>query len=136
LTRDFDIGVVGLSGGGASPDMYDVYGADGSLNMYGITREMPYGNESENMQIEGVTISDLEARQQHYYDWQQLMMDKIVPILPLFAPRSYVATWSNTLGYDGRWGIIDSLPYIEFDGLHEGQESLTEYSVADANCID
>ncbi len=136
LTRDFDLGVVGLAGGGSSPDMYDCYGADGSLNMYGITKEMPYGNKSENMQIEGVTIVDLEQRQQHYYDWQQLMMDKIVPMLPLFAPRSYVATWANTLGYDGRWGIIDSLPYIEYDGLHEGQDSLTEFSVADANWRD
>jgi len=132
LTRDFDLGVVGLAGGGASPDMFDCYGEDGSLNMFGINTIMPYGNQSENMQIEGVTIVDLEERQQHYYDWQQLMMDKIVPMLPLFAPRSYVATWSNTLGYDGRWGIVDSLPYIEYDGLHEGQVSLTEFSVADA----
>ncbi|MHA1466187.1 MAG: hypothetical protein ACTSQ2_13945, partial [Candidatus Heimdallarchaeaceae archaeon] len=116
LTRDFDLGIVGLSGGGSSPDMFDVYGSEGSLNMFGINKEIPYGNESENMQIEGVTIVDLEQRQQHYYDWQQLMMDKIVPMLPLFAPRSYVATWANTKGYDGRWGIVDSLPYMEYDG--------------------
>ena len=136
LTRDFDIGVVGLSGGGASPDMVDIYGEDGSLNVFGMNTEMPYGNESENMMIEGVTITDLEQRQQHYYDWQTLVMDKIVPILPLFAPRSYVVTWSNTKGYDSRWGIVDSLPYIEYDGLHEGQESLTEFSIADANWRD
>ncbi len=136
LTRDFDIGVVGLSGGGASPDMYDVYGETGSLNLFGMNAEMPYGNESENMQIEGVTMTDIEARQQWYYDWQELVMDKIVPILPLFAPRSYVATWANTLGYDARWGIIDSLPYIEYDGFHAGQVALDEFSVADANWRD
>jgi ABC-type transport system substrate-binding protein len=136
LTRDFDMGIVGLSGGGSTPDMFDCYGEAGSLNMFGIDTVMPYGNDSENMQIEGVTIVDLEQRQQHYYDWQQLMMDKIVPMLPLFAPRSYVATWANTEGYDGRWGIIDSLPYIEYDGLHEGQVSLTEFSIADANWRD
>ncbi|MHA1417439.1 MAG: ABC transporter substrate-binding protein [Candidatus Heimdallarchaeaceae archaeon] len=136
LTRDFDLGIVGLSGGGSSPDMFDVYGSEGSLNMFGINKEIPYGNESENMQIEGVTIVDLEQRQQHYYDWQQLMMDKIVPMLPLFAPRSYVATWANTKGYDGRWGIVDSLPYMEYDGLHEGQDSLTEFSIADAGWRD
>ncbi|MBY8999732.1 MAG: hypothetical protein KGD64_02350 [Candidatus Heimdallarchaeota archaeon] len=136
LTRDFDLGIVGLSGGGSSPDMFDVYGEAGSLNMFGIDKIMPYGNDSENMQIEGVTIVDLDQRQQHYYDWQQLVMDKIVPMLPLFAPRSYVATWANTLGYDGRWGIIDSLPYIEYDGYHEGQDLLTEFSVADAGWRD
>ncbi len=136
LTRDFDMGIVGLSGGGSTPDMFDCYGEAGSLNMFGIDTVMPYGNDSENYQIDGVTIVDLEQRQQHYYDWQQLMMDKIVPMLPLFAPRSYVATWANTEGYDGRWGIIDSLPYIEYDGLHEGQVSLTEFSIADANWRD
>ncbi|MHA1201807.1 MAG: ABC transporter substrate-binding protein [Candidatus Heimdallarchaeaceae archaeon] len=136
LTKDFDLGIVGLSGGGASPDMFDVYGSEGSLNMFGLDKIIPYGNQSENYQIDGVTIVDLEQRQQHYYDWQQLMMDKIVPMLPLFAPRSYVATWANTEGYDGRWGVIDSLPYIEYNGLHEGQESLTEFSYADANWRD
>jgi len=136
VTRDFDIGIVGLSGGGASPDMRDVYGEDGSLNMFGIDTNMPYGNLSEQMQIDGITIVDFEQRQQHYYDWQQLVMDRIVPMLPLFTPRSYVAIWANTLGYDGRWGIADSLPYIEFDGFHEGQVSLTEFSIADANWRD
>ncbi|MHA1419564.1 MAG: ABC transporter substrate-binding protein, partial [Candidatus Heimdallarchaeaceae archaeon] len=133
VTRDFDLGIVGLSGGGASPDMYDVYGEDGSLNMFGINTAMPYGYECENMMIEGVTIVDLEERQQHYYDWQQLVMDRIVPILPLYSPRSYVATWANIEGYDGRWGIVDSLPYMEYTGLHEGQVSLTDFNIADAN---
>jgi len=50
LTHDFDIGVVGLSGGGASPDMRDVYTEGGSLNLFGLTKDMPYGNDSENMQ--------------------------------------------------------------------------------------
>ena len=136
LTRDFDLGVVGLSGGGASPDMLDILGEDGSLNCFGMDKEIPYGNDSENMMIEGVTITDLEQRQQHYYDWQELVMDKIVPMLPLFAPKSYVATWNNLVGYDGRWGITDSLPYMEFEGLHEGQDSSVEFSLADANWRD
>ncbi len=133
LTHDFDIGVVGLSGGGASPDMRDVYAEGGSLNLFGLGPDLPYGNQSEQMQDIGVTITDLDARQQHYYDWQQLMMDKLIPILPLFSPRSYVATWANTMGYEGRWGIVDSLPYMYYDGYHEGQVSLTEFTIADAN---
>ncbi len=133
LTHDYDIGVVGLSGGGASPDMRDIYTEDGSLNCYQLGPDIPYCNQSEIMQDIGVTITDVDARQQHYYDWQQLMMDKIVPILPLYAPRSYVATWANTEGYEGRWGIVDSLPYMYYDGYHEGQVSLTEFNLADAN---
>ena len=133
LTHDYDIGMVSLSGGGASPDMRDIYTTDGSLNCYQLDREIPYGNESENMQDIGVTITDLAERQQWYYDWQELMMDKIVPILPLYAPRSYVGIWANTEGYDGRWGIVDSLPYMSYDGYHDGQVSLNEFNLADAN---
>jgi ABC-type transport system substrate-binding protein len=133
LTHDYDIGVVGLSGGGASPDMRDIYTTDGSLNCFGLGTDIPYDNQSETMQDHGVTITNLEERQQWYYDWQELMMDKIVPQLPLFAPRSYVAVWSNTKGYDGRWGVVDSLPYMSYDGLHSGQISLDEFTVSDAN---
>ncbi|MHA1199557.1 MAG: ABC transporter substrate-binding protein [Candidatus Heimdallarchaeaceae archaeon] len=133
LTHDYDIGIVGLSGGGASPDMRDIYTETGSLNLFLVGPDIPYGNQSEQMQDDGVTITDLVARQQHYYDWQQLMMDKIVPMLPLYSPRSYVGTWANTLGYEGRWGIVDSLPYMEYDGYHDGQASLNEFNLADAN---
>ncbi len=133
LTHDYDIGIVGLSGGGSSPDMRDCYTEDGSLNLFLLGPDLPYGNESEEMQKEGVTIVDLTERQQLYYDWQQLIMDKIVPMLPLYSPRSYVGTWSNTKGYDGRWGVTDSLPYMYYDGYHDGQVSLDEFSIADAN---
>ena len=135
-THDFDLVIIGLSGGGASPDMYAVYGENGTLNMFGLDTNMPYGNDSENMMIEGVTITDLELRQQHYYEWQQLMMNKLVPMLPLYTPQTYVATWSNTNGYDARWGIIDSLPYLEFNGLHYRQNSMSEFRLADANWRD
>ncbi len=135
-SHDFDLVIIGLSVGGASPDMYDVYGENGSLNMFGLDTNMPYGNDSENMMVEGVTITDHELRQQHYYEWQQLMMNKLVPMLPLYTPKTYVATWSNTNGYDTRWGIIDSLPYIEYAGLHYRQNSMSEFRLADANWKD
>jgi len=127
------MGIVSLSGGGPSPDMRALYTEDGDLNVFLLGTDIPYGNQSEAMQEDGLEIRNLQARQQHYYDWQQLMMDKIVPMLPLFTPRSYVGTWANTLGYEGRWGIVDSLPYIEYDGYHAGQESQTEFRIADAN---
>ncbi len=131
-TFNFDLGCVGLTGGAGDPDPSGVYREASSLNMFGLNREMPYGNESENMIIEGVKIMDLEERQQHYYDWQQLMMDKIVPMVPLYSPRAYTATWSNLVGYDNRWGLIESLPYMSWDGLHTGQESADEFVTHEA----
>jgi len=136
LIRDFDLAFVGLAGGGASPDMRDIYTEDGSLNIFGLDQDIPYCQLSEEMQNEGVTITNLDERQQHYYNFQQLMMDKIVPMLPFYSPRNYVSTWSNTEGYQARWGITESLPYMNYNGLHEGQISLNELNLADSNWRD
>ena len=97
---------------------------------------MPYGDQSEEMQNQGVITLDPEARQQLYYEWQQLIMDRIVPMLPFYSQRNYIATWANTEGYDDRWGISDSLPYMNYNGYHSGQVDLTEFTSADNNWKD
>lgn len=133
ITHDYDMGIVGLSGGASTPDMRDLYTEEGNMNIFGLDKNMLYGNISEVMQEECMTIMDPEERQQHYHDWQFLMMDKIVPMLPLFTPQTYVCTWSNTFGYNAEWGLTDSLPYMEYDGYHEHQDSLNEFRIGDAN---
>jgi ABC-type transport system substrate-binding protein len=64
------------------------------------------------------------------------MMDKIIPILPLYSSRNYEAIWANTLGYDERWALTDNMPYMSYDGLHPGQDSVDEFNFADANWKD
>ncbi len=135
-TQDFDLAFVTLEGGTGSPDLRNVYAEDGSQNIFGLTQDMPYGDQSEEMQNQGVTTVDLDARQQLYYEWQQLMMDKLVPMLPFYSARNYIATWANTEGYNIRWGISDSLPYMNYNGYHAGQVDLTEFNIADANWND
>ncbi len=117
-------------------DMRDYYTENGKWNIFNLNRSIPYQNESEAMQNEAVTTTNFEERQQIYFDWQILFMDQILPLLPLFSSKQYTATWVNTLGFDSRWGLVDSLPYMAFDGLHEGQESLTEFNVVDNNWRD
>ena len=147
ITTNYDIGITELDSkflssgtrlipgyiSGASPDFRDVYTEEGYLNIFGLGPDLPYGNISEIMQQEGVSITNLETRQQHYYDFQQLMMDKIVPLLPLFSSESYMVVWANTRGYNALWGLVNSFPYMSFDGLHEGQTNLTEFNLANAN---
>lgn len=130
VTNDFDLAYVTLSGGRASPDLRDIYTQDGRLNIFGLNKNIPYGNMSEEMQNYGVIMVDPEERQQLYYDWAQLLMDKIVPMLPFFSQRNYVGLWANTMGYDVRWGLSDSLPYMSYIGLHQGQQSLDELNIA------
>ncbi len=133
LTHNYDIGVVALSGGGAYPGSKNVWTTTGSLNIFGLGPDIPYQNESEVYQTQQETMVDPDERQAYLYEWQQLVMNKIVPILPLFASSSYVVTTADTLGFDNNWGIIDSLPYIEFTGAQYGQD---EFTIADVNWID
>lgn len=85
LDRDFDLAIVGISAGQSDdPDVSDIYTENGSLNIFGINTSIPYCNESENMLADGIDILNVTERQQHYFDWQNLCMDKIIPILPLF----------------------------------------------------
>ena len=127
--HDYDLAVIGEVNNEDDPDRIGVFTENGSLNCYGLDTEIPYGQKNENMLRQGIMIKDLEERQQHYYDWQQLLMKQIVPILPLFAARSIWASWSNLEGLDISWELIDCLPYIYFDGLHEGQISTTELNL-------
>jgi len=91
-----------------------------------------YIQTSEDMQNEAVTELNLVKRQQIYFDWQNMFMDKIVPMLPFYSYLKYQASWSNLVGYNSSWGIVDCLPYMHFVSLHENQSSISEFNLADA----
>ncbi|NPD90285.1 MAG: hypothetical protein HGN29_16355, partial [Asgard group archaeon] len=131
-THDYDLTYVGITNFGTTPEIQRLYTENGSLDICRFSKDIPYYNESEQMQNLAVTILELEERQQLYFDWQQLMMDKIVPIFPLDAPKFYSVIWSNIKGYDMRWGFDASCPYMRFDGLHEGQVTVNEFNTRDA----
>ncbi|MCE7749116.1 MAG: hypothetical protein GPJ51_12005 [Candidatus Heimdallarchaeota archaeon] len=117
-----------------SPD--DLFTLSGSLNIFGIDTDIPYVNQSNQLLEEIHNTVDFELKKTLYYEYQQLVMDKIIPYLPLFSPKYYQAVWSNTKGYNAEWGIVDSLPYMRYDGLHTGQEDIKEFNIADANWKD
>ncbi len=115
-----------------SPDMRPLYSEDGSLNIFGLNKEIPYCNESEQLQNQAVLAYDLDAKNMYFNEWIGLFTDKVLPLLPFFNPREYDALWSNTEGYDMRWGLSDSLPYMNYNGLHEGQVSFDKFNIADS----
>ena len=129
FTRNYDLAIVGMIQSLYSPDVRDFQTQNGSMNFYGMSNKIPYCNESDEMLIEGSSLTDIVERQQLYYNWQELLMNHILPILPLYTARNYWALWSNTLGYDHRWDFYDSLPYMSWDGFHFGQESLDELNL-------
>jgi len=137
--RDFDICYIGLSGGGTDPDFTGVYDENGSLNLFGYHTSMDWDEDlntglNEWYMKQGTLIMppDSEERVQHYWDWEQYMMDKINPLLPTFAPKAYVALWENLVGYNYSNGILQSFGLMEWDGTHTGQLSTDELVITDA----
>ncbi|MCG3221472.1 MAG: hypothetical protein H7641_08835 [Candidatus Heimdallarchaeota archaeon] len=128
-THNYDLGIVGW-GGSITPDMRINFMEKGTMNIFDIRTDIPYCNQSEQMLKVGITIMDFEQRQHHYFKWQELLMDKILPMLPLFTFKRYQAIWSNTKGYDMRWGFVNCAPYMSFDGYHHGQKNISEFNAA------
>jgi len=137
--RDFDVCYVALTGGGADPDMTGVYDENGSLNLFGYDTSMDYDEElgtgiNEWYMKQGNLIMppDSEDRVQHYWEWEQYLMDKINPLLPTFAPRSYVANWAELEGYNFTDGVLQSWGKMYWSDSHTGQTSTDELVVTDA----
>ncbi len=112
-----------------SQDMRKYFTEHGRYNIFGLNSEIPYNLGSEVYQFAAMNSTDKEERDQILWSWQILLMDKILPVLPLFSPQYFESIWENTEGYEERWGFSDSLPYVSFNGLHEGQESLIEFNI-------
>ncbi len=135
---DYDIIYLSLSGGGADPDFTGIYNENGSLNVFGYRTEMDYNetlgtgvNEWYMRQGRLIMPPDSSERVQHYWAWEQYLMDEICPMLPTFAPKAYTAYWSNLEGYDMQEGIKQSWGKMEFSGLHDGQIKNTELVTTD-----
>ncbi|TET29045.1 MAG: hypothetical protein E3J70_08080 [Candidatus Heimdallarchaeota archaeon] len=137
--RDFDICYVGLCGGGADPDFTGVYDENGSLNLFGYHTSMDWDvdkgtglNEWYMKQGTLIMPPDSEVRIQHYWAWQQYMMDKILPLVPTFSPLGYNAQWATLEGYNMSDGILQSWGLMDFTTTHTGQVSDDEFVFRDA----
>ncbi|TFG00002.1 MAG: hypothetical protein EU542_08490 [Promethearchaeota archaeon] len=137
--RNFDICYVALTGGGVDPDMTGVYNENGSLNLFGYDTSMDYNetlgtglNEWYMKQGNLIMPPDSEERVQHYWDWEQHLMDNILPCQPSFVPKEYTAMWANLDGYDITKGLKQSWGAMSWDGTHDGQSDTTEIVTTDA----
>lgn len=127
ILHNYDLFIEDLQGWG-SPDLRDVY--TGPFNRFGLGPDLPYYNQSEQIINDAVTEPNGINRIQLYHEWQNLMMDQMVPLLPLFSPKYYSCVWNNTQGYDISWGLVESLPYMSYEENHDGQVNLTEFNLA------
>ncbi len=105
-----------------------IYSKNGNFSIFNLDMSIPYVNMSLQEYDKIKSELSLIEQQNHTHRYQDLMMDKIVPMLPLFKPTAYRLTWSNIMGFMNGWRIIENLPHIHCDGLHLSQESTNELS--------
>ncbi len=65
-------------------------------------------------------------RIEHYYNWQNHLMDKVIPIKPLYQSKSHLVSWSNLNGFNVLKGLYNSWSNLTWDGLHTNQQSINE----------
>ncbi|MHA1355801.1 MAG: ABC transporter substrate-binding protein, partial [Candidatus Heimdallarchaeota archaeon] len=137
--RNFDLCYIALTGGGADPDFTGVYDENGSLNLFGYHTDMDYDdalgtgtNEWYMRQGNLIMPPNSEERVAHYWEWEQYLMDKILPCQPTFTPKAYTATWGNLNGYNISDGLLQSWGKMSWTGTHAGQASTNEIVIGDA----
>ncbi|NHJ39383.1 MAG: hypothetical protein FK731_05065 [Asgard group archaeon] len=133
LYNDFDLCYVDFTEGEGDPDWSPVYCENGSLNFLGYDTSLDWDEElgtgkNEWYLQEGKLIMppDSEERIQHYWEWEYYSMDKILPLLPTFLPKTFYVSWPNLQGFDVNEGLKTSWGKISWNGLHYGQESTSE----------
>jgi len=129
LFKDFDICYFSFEDENAiDPDFSQVYSENGLYNLFGYSENMDWSNDylmgiNEWYLKNGVLFSDSNSQErvQHYRDWQQYLMDEILPIAPTYSPMEHIVYWSNLIGYNFSNGLKESWGKMSWSGTHEGQ---------------
>jgi ABC-type transport system substrate-binding protein len=139
--HNYDICYIAFSSGTPDPDMSGMFSENGSLNLFGYDTSIDYDEEKGTglnewylQQGNLITPSDSQERIQHYWDWEQYLMDKILPCQPAFTPMGYTAIWSNLKRYDCTKGLVQSWGKLYWDGTHQNQKSTNEIVIRDEYC--
>lgn len=138
----FDLCYIGLSGRDYDPDSTDIYDENGSLNLFGYNTTMDYNetlgtglNEWFIQQGKLIVPPNSLERVQHYWDWQNYMMDEILLSIPGFIQYYYDAAWTNLNGYNMADGLLQSWGKMNWTGSHIGQNTTSEIVIADEKWI-
>jgi len=135
--HNFDITYMALTGGRDDPDFTNVYSENGSLNIFGYDTSMDFDGwvgKNEWYIRQGMLIMppDSEERIQHYWAWEDYLMDSICPLLPLFTQSNYIAYWANLNNFLFNHTLKQCWGQMSWSGSHSGQNSTDEIVITDA----
>ena len=134
---DFDICYIALTGNNLDPDFSGVYDENGALNFFGYDTSMDWDeglgtgiNEWYIQEGKLIMPPDSSERIMHYWNWQDYLMNQILPLIPLKTINEYCVQYSNLEGFDYQDGLIQSWGKMYWNGYHTGQNSLDEFVIS------
>ena len=130
LCYDYDLILTEFDFSLVDPDPTKYFYSESPYNYVLFDVDLPYGNQSENLLKEALSITNSTERRLAYIEWSNLVMDKIISVYPLFNPRAGSVSWPNLKGNDIRWDLSECLPHMYFDNIHINQNSTLELSLA------
>ncbi|NHK30248.1 MAG: hypothetical protein FK730_02775 [Asgard group archaeon] len=139
--HDFDITSIGLNADDLRNYFYDIYNENGSKNMWGYDTSMDWDeslgtgkNEWYMQEINSYTPPNSQERYELCWEWQNYLMDEILPLLPLFSSENKMYHYNNLEGYNYQDGLLQSWGKLNWNGLHEGQLNQDEIVYSDDVC--
>ncbi len=108
-----------------SPHLEMIFGETASMNIFNYINELD-NSSVINLIKQARSELDYETRIGFYEEIQDFLMNKTIPLIPLFTPNKFTVYWNNLIGYETDLGLAHSLPYMFFQNLHHNQVSLTE----------
>jgi len=130
---NYDLVYASFSIDHSDPDYSEFYSQQGMYNIFRYNSQMDWSNEyssgiNEWYLNNGTNIYPInsEERRQHYFEWQNYLMDEILPSMPVASKQEFQTHWSNLNGFNISKGVIQSWGDINFDGSHMGQITTDE----------
>jgi len=136
--RDFDISYLSFYNPVPDPEPLSCYPGVTMLDLIGYKDDLDW---DENLGM-GKTAWYLERgkeimppaseeRLHHYWEWQNHLMDKVLPIVPTFPNNNrFLVSWANLKGYNAKQGILQSWGKMQWDSTHQKQTNTNELIVA------
>lgn len=125
--KDFDLAIIELEGTTA-PHLEYLFKQGASLNIFKFNDTYDGGYTTDLLNNISKT-TDFYERKNMFYSVQTHLMTNILPMVPLFTPVRTFVYWDNLRYFDSRFGLADSLPYMQFNGLHQSQTSVDELNI-------
>ncbi len=127
VSREFDIVYIDMDWPSKDVDPTVLFSKDGSANYWGIDESIPGGKENEELLEAAQLEPNPPARIDLYYQWQENLMNNILPVIPIYNKVSTYSAWGTLTGWDHAEGLVASLPYMSWTGKHTGQDNTSVF---------